>query len=1063
MDDVQEMTRPGLSIDWSYRSFVDPVVPTPTRVQEDANQPTEALSPEKGSLVAVNTDPLLEDLNNRNKELLQERKNALRWQDAASMAVKEAKEEADTCKQETKTAKKAEQQAAATIQQQLIDSRQEMNNALKWQDTASMAIKEAKDEAESRKQEARAATKAGHEVAAELQQKLVGYINQVAALKRGETRAGLEKNRADAEHRKEILVVERKIKELQTGLSTAISHGRGSIASFDELSRISQDMLNELVIKDRKLAAIEQEKERLQERINARTSVFDDLRKDARNSREAHQKSCREKDKSEKAQRAAERKVVDLEREAVKVKAATDKRIKALETRLAESVAREAGANTRVIKAEGDVEELRRELNNTELARRSFEKKEGDWAALFAANPSRARASTTNAPDFGTQWQPSATITVVEASRPSENPFEENSREDWEKDTRRQLEEQTQTILATEREKLRHELEEEKRKTLAAERRPNYGNVKSSLKTLLVSRLKAQKKKEERKVLPRAAPARLRSKKRQVDWDSVRVISQTTEIDRSQLETQIRGQFKIDFDNELANRKTTWDNERDHEQSQLKTQIRSELQHEHQTDLASHRIRWESEYAATERPRIEAEIRTQLETEFNERRIKWQTEFVDSERPILERKIRADIEDEYGAQGSNFDTQDHSRSDAGPASQSQIEVGEPRDAASATARSPEDDMLLASLSRESDEAHELFQEIGRVGISHGSATYTVLQGLNWAKEALYTIKCELRNADAVANKNNLLRAVKGVHINTHYIEKLSRNTREVLIRQALEANKRLEYVKNILGTNDDVEKDGMLKFLLEPLETEPEHMDIPEYPQIGSISENATAFGASRFPQTVNGVREPAAASISNFTTVNDSANSAAPGTSAFGRMVNSFGDVATSSTSGSHQKPSLASDPKPFNGFGDGTTLGVTKTETSTTGNSKFKKTFQPLPTQGERPAPRTDSSDMDHQMDTDGSQSTLSACQDHSGVIGVAISPSRSRQAKPSQRRSAPKGRQLAHQAFAKKQDTLTSKSAQTQQTKSQEQVPAAQEVGSFGVSRTAFTLEPNHAFGE
>ena len=52
------------------------------------------------------------------------------------------------------------------------------------------------------------------------------------------------------------------------------------------------------------------------------------------------------------------------------------------------------------------------------------------------------------------------------------------------------------------------------------------------------------------------------------------------------------------------------------------------------------------------------------------------------------------------------------------------------------------------------------------------------------------------------------------------------------------------YVKNILGTNDGVAKDAMLKFLLEPLETESEHMDIPEYPQI------ANNFGNVPYPQT---------------------------------------------------------------------------------------------------------------------------------------------------------------------------------------------------------------------
>ena len=1066
MDDVHDMVFSGEPIDWHNNwhntPVIDPVVPKPTGFQEDASQPTEALSPAKGSLATVNTDTLLEDLNNQNKELLQERKNALRWQD-----------------------------------------------------TASMAVKEAKDHAETRKQEAKAAKKAGLQAAAKLQQQLVGYINQVAALKRGETRAGLEKNRAEAEHREEISVVERKIKELQAGLVSAIRHGRGSIALFDELSRISQDMLNELVAKDRKLATIRKEKEDLQERINARSSVFEDMREEARKNREAYHTSCREKGKSERAQRAAERKVGELEREAVRVKAVTDKSIKALETKLAESVARETGANTRVIKAEGDVEQLRRELDNTELARQNFEKKEGDWAALFAGTQTPATTQSAlndpNARGLGTDWQvPSATITVVEVSRPSERSSEENSREDWRRDIHRELVEQNQTILATEREKIRHELDEEKRKAVATERRLNRGNVQSSLKALLVMKLKSQKNKELRKVRQRAAIKRVKAKKGQVNWDFVEVVSQTTEVDRSQLEAQIRGQLQNEFQSALANHKTECNNKHICEQSQLETQIRSQLQSELQNQLASHKTKWEGEHAAIERPRLETEIRTRLETEIrtqletefrnglDEQKIQWQTEFVDSERPVLEAKIRADVEDEY----QNY-------------------------AASAATRFPEDEMLLASLSLESDEAHALFQEIGRSGIPHGSVGYTVLQGLNRAKDALHIIKCELQKPDAVADKNNLLHAVKGVHINTHYIEKLSVNTREVLIHQAIEANRRLEYVKNTLGTKEDVAKDAMLKYLLEPLKTECEHKDIPEYPQIANSFGNVATIGNSTFPQTFNSVRNQAAPSTTTFAAVNDSANLAAPGTSTFPPIVNSFGNVATSGTSGTHQKPSLSSDPKTHDGFGDGTTLGVTRTsregvfnpfegshfgnqpsldstpsqkdqdsgrsdrttDTNRNGQTHFKKTFQPLLPQGEGPAPpigmnpaasatptfnfadlsstsRTDSSDKNHQMDTDGNKTPLSAPQDHSGVIGVAISPARSRQAKTSQgqqRRPAPKDRQLAHQAFAKKPDTLTSMPFQTQQPKRQEQVPATQPFGSSGFPRTAFTLEPNHAFGE
>lgn len=1104
MDDVHDMTFPMACIDWRKTPVIDEVIPTVNRVQKDATRPAEVPSLGKGDLVEeetpakVNTHQLIEDLNKQNKELSQERSNAIKWQDAASMAIKEANDEAETRKQETKAAKKAGFQAVAMVQRQLIVSR-----------------------------------------------------DQVAALKRDKARAGVEKNRAEVEHRKEISVAEGRIRESQTGLISAISHGRESIELFEELSRMSQDMQNELVAKDQQLTAKEGENKELQDRINARSSVFEDISEEARKDREACEKSQREKLKSEKAQRVAERRVNGLQREAITVKATTDRAMKALQTKLAESVARETGASTRAIKAEGDAEKFRRELDNTESARQMFEKREGEWAALFAANQTHAGTSTQStrnaavAQESETNSQiATSTTDRVEVSKLTKvSSKKKNKTEEWKRDVRRELEEQNQTVFATERENIRRELDEEKRIALVAERQAIRGIVKSSLKAKLVMRLKSQKNKELRKVRRRATAERVRGKKGQVKWDFVKAVSPPVEVDRSQLETQIRSQLQNEFQNELANQKTQWENEKTAEQSQLETRIRSQLQTELQNDLASHRSRWETEHAAVERPRLETQIRTQLETEFQTHKTQWQIQYVDIERSQLENQIRGQLQDEYEDELSQFKTQwevEHSPSQAAveahnnEVSENQIEVDESGGAGAVTARSAEDDMVLASLSRESDETHELLQEIGRIGIPRDSVAYTVLQGLNKAKDALYDIKCELRKPDAIVNKNNLLHSVKGVHINKHYIQKLSLNTREVLIRQANEANTRLEYVKNTLGTNGDVPKDVVLKSLLEPLqtETEPEHMDVSAPPQMANGIGDAAAVGASTYPQTVNEAGNPAAPGTSTLTTVDGNASPATHGTSMFPVTVSSFVDMAIPSISETDHSPSSSSssstDPKALNGFGDTTAPGLNKTstesvfnpfenshfgnqpsldsmpcqndqdsgrsdrktETDRNSNSNFKKTFRPLLPQGEGPAappvnvnataspepsfnfgnlssttPEV-SSDKDHQMDTDDGQPPLTATRDHGGVASGGFVPSRQRQAKNSQaqqRVSAPKGRQLVHKAFAKKQNALASMPAQTQQVDPQDQVPATQQFGSFEFPRTAFTLDPNHAFGE
>ena len=70
--------------------------------------------------------------------------------------------------------------------------------------------------------------------------------------------------------------------------------------------------------------------------------------------------------------------------------------------------------------------------------REIFEKQKGEWAALFAANQTRASTSTQsalnvpNAPAFGRKQQiPTVTSTVVEVSKSSEGLSKEKGTEGW--------------------------------------------------------------------------------------------------------------------------------------------------------------------------------------------------------------------------------------------------------------------------------------------------------------------------------------------------------------------------------------------------------------------------------------------------------------------------------------------------------------------------------------------------------------------------------------------------------------------------------------------------------
>ena len=1045
---------------------------------------TEVGKPAKGY-----THRLFEDLNLQNKELLQEKKNAVKWQDAASMAIKEAKDETETRKQKVKTAKKTGRRVAATLQRQLDD-----------------------------------------------------VSSEVEVLKRKKAMIAEEKFRAAAEHREEMLVAKKKIEELETGLNTATASGRESIERFDELSdelsRASKETQEELIAKDQKLAAKDGKIKMLQDRICAHDSEVQAISFEAGKDREACNKYCREKFESEKAQRNAELRVGDLEREAITVKAKTDEATKALQTKLEESVARERGANVRAAKAEGDSEQLNRELDNTESARQSFEKKEGEWATLFAANqayagaPAQSTLLDTNASISETDYQilpttasevevsklakklpekNSASLKKPEQQAPGTGPdpqktikelkravkdwerawkVAENGAEEWKREICHGLDEKNQTLLATERQTIRRKLEEEKQMALAAERRIVRGNAKRTSRVRLMMKLKAQENKEQQKLRRRVVAGeekRVKGKKGHVEWNFNKAESKPVDVDRPQLEIQIRTQLQTEYQSELSNFKTQWEVEHAAVvRSQLEVQIRTQLQTQYQNELSNSKTQWEVEHSPSQ----------------------------------------ADMESQENAESRN-----------------KIKVDELEGLGSATARCAEDDMLLASLSRESDETHELFQEIGKIGLPRDTSAWTILRELNQAKDALYDVKCELRNSDAVVNKNNLLYSVGRLHINEHYIQKLNPTTREVLVRQANEANRRLEYVQKVLGTNNDVPKDAMLEFLLGPLKSETPREIFSAPPQMSNGSGNASSPGSSVSTQKfnelkdaatpgilafspVNGSGTSAAPSTSTFSPVNDYRNPTAPGTSTFPQSINSFDNAVTPGTPKTDQNPSSALL-KALGGFGNAAAPrtsknstkgvfdpfedshfvglpGITKpsqndqdsgasdgmTEAKKSNEKKFKKTFGPFIPQGGDPATPpsvnvasgpepmfnldkfpitapTNSSNQDQQMDTDGDMSPLPATPDHkSGIVGIGSISSLSRKAKMTrgqQRGFAPKGRQLAHQAFAKKQNVLVPLPTQAQQANRQGQVPTTQQAGSVELPRSIFTLEPNHGFGK
>ena len=1002
---------------------------------------------EKDDATMRNTHQLIEDLENQNKELMQEKQDAVKWQDEASMAIKEAKDDVEVRKQETKAAKKARLRAAAASQRQLDETK-----------------------------------------------------GQIKALKRHNKTLAEEKASAEVAHRDEMSAAEGKIEDLQTQLDAANDTDRDTMATIEEISKLSHEMEVESAAKDQKLAAQEREKEALQDRLDLRDAEIEDVKDEAARNREACNKYCREKFESAKAQQDAESKVTDLKWEADTVKADTEKAMNALQTKLDESVLREKNANARAVNAGGDAEQLKRDLDNTELARQSFEKKEEKWATLFAARqasaekPSRSQSTALSAAISETEQNiPTTTASEVEISKPAEESVENSSEtskkpeqqvpdshpnsqgrvgelkalvrdwerawkdaekgaEDWKRDVRRELKDKYKTALATKKEKLRREMDEEKQKALSDSKAEREAEFRAGYQQHLSGK--------------------------KVKWEAKHSATLRSQLE-AEIRSEIRSEFQAGHQKDVSEKKAEWEVENVATRSQLEAEIRSEIWSEfqagYQKDVSEKKAEWEVENVAT-RSQLETEVRNQL-------------------RPEYENKFST-YKSVWEADHSPSQTALQSQQDM--SSQSRIEVDGPGYGGSAATVSAVDEKLLASLSRESDEMHELFQEIARSGISPDSTANTVLRELNQAKDALYDVKCELRKPVGATTKNNLLYSVDRLHVNEHYIGKLNPTTREVLRRQAGEANRRLEYVQRTLSTNDDVPTEAMLMSLLSPLNTQPEHINIqtPAYSQMANGLGSVVAPGFSTFPTQISGIGNP------TF-----------PGNSLPPPTVNGFGDAATPDTSktttkgvfnpfaNSHfgsqppldmQVDSGSASLKPQDdgeirfdapGFDlNSLDLGYPTSQVpgldwNSLGEIVDKAMAGPAITEPQgststesSSAPPESSKDHmaeDHQMDTDSEVLFPQVTRSNPAVAGVGFVSSRQRQAKKTQgqpRGILSKGRQLAHQAFAKSQNASVSTPTQARKAGSQLEVPATQQAGSVGsLPETRFSLEPNHGFGE
>ena len=191
-------------------------------------------------------------------------------------------------------------------------------------------------------------------------------------------------------------------------------------------------------------------------------------------------------------------------------------------------------------------------------------------------------------------------------------------------------------------------------------------------------------------------------------------------------------------------------------------------------------------------------------------------EAAEGARQTLQKQLDDERESSRQAQNKAIETETNLRTEISGLRSQVGEVVESKSVDPANSQPGRDAKELTVIAREATEAHELLLEIEGNGVIQGSVEHTVLRQLNNAKLALYWIKCDLRKPRFAADKHHFRDMTYGVEVKEEDIKQLNMATHGKLVQQGKVANARMQNLRYILDTNNDVQKDAMLEAIYTP-------------------------------------------------------------------------------------------------------------------------------------------------------------------------------------------------------------------------------------------------------
>ena len=544
--------------------------------QNDQLQQEAAKTPVLNDYQTIISHPIYQDLVGQNQRLQQDNIRHLRWQDEASMAIKNLKEEKESQKQEARAAKKTAATARKAMQREI----DELNHQIQ----------------ESELEKGRVFLENARATAA-YESCLLEVENGLKAEKEAARRAAaaVERQRKEvkARHDEEMRVANSQIGELKVAQSSSAEIRREASGLREQLAQAKKEGAEHVAAKEREI-------ERVQTCIADRDFQIRSARADAAHDRQAKRQITWEKNDLVHTSAALEGQVKKLQEE---------KKSLELKKERAESMAsgaegRAQGLQNLLKAAESRADRWERDCKKAE------ENARNEVLSAYEAVPAEVSEAEQRIKRMSDELEESRalveqvqtensklrkTIGSLEAlvanwertwqeAMDGHKTWEENV-DHWKEDVRAQYEKEKRQAIAAERaeallskgkskgtsaeeQEIRRQCEMEKQSALAAEReacRVQWENQKCSLQAHFAAKLKSHTDGELQKLRRRDCFEKkhlLKVRKRQMRGTFGKAVSQAVEVQRSLLLRQFRDEsqrqltdYKSRFESERASSK----------------------------------------------------------------------------------------------------------------------------------------------------------------------------------------------------------------------------------------------------------------------------------------------------------------------------------------------------------------------------------------------------------------------------------------------------------------------------------------------------------------------------